>query len=325
MSNKNFRLYDYIDIDVKTAQKLFSQYNKNIEIDRLELIPEGLSTSNYIVYTKNSQTKYLLKIYPENGGNSQIEVASYKYAKKYVNVPNIYFFDNSKRDYNRAYVIMDYIDGITLKKYIIKNKKFPENIVYDMASSLALLHNREYKRRALLDKDLNIHKVLPSIKILFENNLNSFAGNHIKNEIKKDILDFIIQKEDMLKKLDSKFVYSHGDFYPSNILIDSSDTVWFIDFEYSLSSSIYLDIGKFFRDRSSMDMYMTQDVYDSFFEGYNSSAKNILTNDWIKLSRLNDMVTMLGLINKKSVPHEWVKEIEEAIINTMRILGPRAN
>lgn len=36
--------------------------------------------------------------------------------------------------------------------------------------------------------------------------------------------------------------------------------------------------------------------------------------------RLMDMVGMLGLINKKSVPDGWVKEIEKAIVHTMKIL-----
>ncbi|WP_425448808.1 aminoglycoside phosphotransferase family protein [Dethiothermospora halolimnae] len=320
MSNKNSRLYNYIDIDVTTAQKLLAEYDKSIEIDKLELIPQGMSTSNYIVYTKDSQIKYLLKIYPESGGNSQIEVSSYRYAKEYINVPNIYFFDDRKTVYNRAYVIMDYIDGITLKKYIIKNKKFPKDIVYDIASSLASLHNREYESRGLLNKNLNIQEILPPIKTLYKKNLNSFAGDHINSEIKKDILDFIEENQDMLKKMDSQFVYSHGDFHPSNILIDNSDTPWFIDFEYSLSSSRYLDIGKFFRDRPAIDKYRTQDVYDNFFKGYNSSAKQPLSSDWIKLARLIDIVAMLGLINKKKVPDKWVKEIEESIIKTMGIL-----
>ncbi|MBS4539004.1 aminoglycoside phosphotransferase family protein [Clostridium sp. D2Q-11] len=321
MSNKTARLYDYIDIDIKMVHKIFAEYDSKIKINKLELIPEGLSTSNYIVHTNEPQIKYLLKIYPENGGNSEIEVSSYKYAKRYVVVPNIYFFDNTKKVYNKPYIIMDYIDGITLKEYIIKNKRFPEKMVYNIANSLALLHNREYENRALLDKHLNIEKVLPSIKAVYEKGLNSFAGNHINSKIKKDILEFITQNEDMLKKLDSQFVYSHGDFNPSNILVDNKESIWFIDFEYSLSSSIYLDIGKFFRDRTDIDKYMTKEIYDNFFRGYNSSAKILLTNDWIKLVRLMDMISMLGLINKKSVPDEWVSEIEEAIIKTMSILG----
>lgn len=323
MSNKNVRLYDYINIDEKTAQKLFSQYDTKAEVVGLQLIPEGLSTSNYIINIKNTTKKFLLKIYPEGGGNSALEVASYIYAKQHVNVPNIYFFDNSEKVYDRPYIIMDYIDGISLKKYVIKNKKFPEKIAYNIGGNLALLHNRKYGNRALLDEDLNIKKILPPVSTLYEKYLNGIAGTHIRSEIKNNVLKFITENKDMLKKLDSIYVYSHGDFNSSNILIDNKENVWFIDFEYSLSAPIYLDIGKFFRD-NDMNKYRGKNIYDSFISGYNALAKHPASNDWIKLARLIDMGGMLALINKKSVPDGWVKEIEDSIIHTIRILKNEA-
>ncbi|MCM1989120.1 aminoglycoside phosphotransferase family protein [Oceanirhabdus seepicola] len=321
MGNKDVRLYEHITIDKKTAQKLFSQYDNKIELTNLTLIPEGMSTSNYIVDIKNSSKKYLLKIYPEGGGNSAIEAASYSYAKQYVNVPNIHLFDNSKKIYNNPYVIMDYIEGMSLKEYIIKNKKFPNKIAYDIGSKLALLHRREYKNRGLLNKNLDIKKNLPPITDLHEQFLNGIPGTHINSKIKNELLESIDKNKELLKKLDTTFVYSHGDFYPANILIDNKDnSVWFIDFEYSLSAPIYYDIGKFFRDRAYMDKYGDKSTYDNFIRGYNEHAKNKVSDDWIKISRLADMTGMLSLINKENPPMEWVKGIEDALKRTLRIL-----
>jgi len=320
VTNKNVRLYDYINIDKKTAQKLFSEYDKKAEVAHFQLIPEGLSTSNYIITIKNTTKKYLLKIYPEGGGNSRIEVSSYRYAKEHINVPNIHFFDDSKKVCSRPFVIMDYIDGVNLKKYIINNKRFPEKIAYNIGGNLALLHSREYEHRALLNEDLDIEKILIPISKVQENHLNGIPGTHIRNEIKEDVLQFISENKEMLKKLESGFVYSHGDFNLSNILIDNKETAWFIDFEYSLSAPVYYDMGKFFRDSDDMNKYREKNIYDNFISGYNSSAKYPVSNDWIKLSKLMDITGMLGLINKKDVPNNWVIEIEEAIIRAMRIL-----
>ncbi len=58
MSNESIRLHDFITIDIKTVQKLFSEYDCKIEVTNLRLITEGLSTSNYIVDTKNIQLEY---------------------------------------------------------------------------------------------------------------------------------------------------------------------------------------------------------------------------------------------------------------------------
>lgn len=64
MGNGNIRLFDQINIDLKIAQKLFSQYDSKIEVTNLVLIPEGMSTSNYIVDVKNASKKYLLRFTP---------------------------------------------------------------------------------------------------------------------------------------------------------------------------------------------------------------------------------------------------------------------
>ena len=106
----------------------------------------------------------------------------------------------------------------------------------------------------------------------------------------------------------------------TNILIDSKEKAWFIDFEYSLSAPIYYDIGKFFSDSVDMDKYRGKHTYDNFINGYNAWAKHPAPADWIKLARLMDITGMLALINKKSVLDGWVNGIEDAIIHTMSVL-----
>ncbi|WBW98822.1 aminoglycoside phosphotransferase family protein [Oceanirhabdus sp. W0125-5] len=321
MGNKNVRLYEHINIDKEEVQEIFYKYDSKLEVINYILIPEGLSTSNYIIEIKNSSKKFLLKIYPEGRGNSEIEVASYNYIKEYVNVPNIYLFDESKTIYNKPYVIMEYINGITLKEYIINNKKFPDNIAYDIGRILALIHKREYKEMGLLDKNLDIAKSLIPVANLHEYYLNGVAGTHIDSKIKNEILEFIDESTEMLKELERTYVYSHGDFYPSNILIENKgNSLWVIDFEYSLSAPIYYDIGKFFRQREEIDKYIEKSTYENFINGYNTYGKNKVSKEWFKLAKLLDMTGMLALINKKNPPIEWVKAIENVLVNSLKIL-----
>jgi tRNA A-37 threonylcarbamoyl transferase component Bud32 len=316
----NVRLNNHVVIDKKTAQKLFSIYNPKAEVVHLQLIPEGMSTSNYIIHLQNTPLKYLLKIYPENGGNSAVEVASYQYAKQYVNVPQIHLFNRNKKVFYRPYLIMDYVDGMSLSAYVNHHRRFPDKIAYNIGSKLALLHHREYETMALLNENLDIQKALLPIAILHEYYLNGIAGSHISSAVKDDVLKFISANKEMLKRLELIFVFSHGDFGPQNILIDNQDNVWFIDFEYSLAAPIYYDIGKFFRSRESMNPYMVPSTYENFISGYNAVAKHPVPDDWIKLALLIDITSMLALINKAKIPDGWAEEIEEEIIQTMRIL-----
>ncbi len=236
-------------------------------------------------------------------------------------MPKIHLFDESKKVYDKPYVIMDYIDGSTLKEYVIKNKKFPDKIAYDIGSKLALLHSKEYKNRGLLNKNLDIIKNLGLITGRHEHYLKGIPGTHINSKIKNQLLEFIDKNKALIKRLETTFVYSHGDFNPSNILINNIDSsVWFIDFEYSLAAPIYLDIGKLFRDRPSMDKYIEKSAYDNFINGYNTHAKNKVSDDWLKLSKLMDMIGVLALIDKENSPSGWVKEIESELKHTLRIL-----
>ncbi|WDV47769.1 aminoglycoside phosphotransferase family protein [Clostridiaceae bacterium M8S5] len=319
MTNKNVRFYSYVNLDLKTVQKLFSKFDTKIKVKSIELITEGLSTTNYIVEAEDSPKKYLLKIYPVDGERTDLEVASFLYAKQFIRVPSIYLYDDSKQICGNKYVIMEYINGTTLKDYIITNKKFSDDIAYDIGRNLVLLHRREYPCRGLLDKELNIKEQLSSMHEVYYKLLGGVVAKHIDRNVKEELLEFIDSNDDLIKELDSNSVFSHGDFYPSNIMIDSSKTVCFIDFEYSLSAPIYSDIGKFFRDRD-FDKYRTNNTFDSFAKGYNDNARNKLPDNWIKLSRLNDITSMLSLINQESPPAGWIKSIETSIIHTMKIL-----
>ncbi len=42
MSNEGVRLNDFITIDIKTVQKLFSEYDSKIEVTNLRLVTERL-------------------------------------------------------------------------------------------------------------------------------------------------------------------------------------------------------------------------------------------------------------------------------------------
>lgn len=320
MSSENVRLYDYFDVDKETVQMLFFKYNPKAQVESLQLIPEGSSTTNYIIGIRNSSKKYLLKIYPENGGNSSLEVSSYMYAKEFVNVPEIHLFDDSRKAYIRPYVIMDFIEGTALNRYVINNKAFPAKIAFEIGNKLASLHSRKYETMALLNANLEIQKVLLPVTTLHEHYLSGAPGAYISAETRNDVLEYVSKNKDMMAKLKSEFVYSHGDFSPGNILIDKYNDIWFIDFEYSLSAPIYYDIGKFFRDRLEMNRYMGKDTYDAFISGYNASAKHPASDDWIKLARLMDMTSLLHLLNYESALKCWATDIEEEIKHTMRVL-----
>jgi Ser/Thr protein kinase RdoA (MazF antagonist) len=317
MSQNNHRLFDFKSVSSEVIHAIFSKYNNQLLIQNVAPITVGMSTSNYMI--EASSKRYLLKIYPKNNDHSNIEITAYNHAYYIIKVPEVLHFDNSKTLIDNTYAIFQYIDGMTLKQYVLKNNGFSNNIAYKIGSMLALLHRKEYACTALLNDNLSIKKQIAQFENQSKSFLDGIPGKYLNEIVKRDLEHFIEANRHLISRISEKNVFCHGDFIPSNILIDLYDSPWFIDFEYCLSVPRYYDIGKFFRTRESYSKYIDDAAKRAFAQGYNAMSKSTLPEDWYKLSKIADIVVMLSLINRENIPRNWIKEIEEEIIVTMNM------
>lgn len=317
MSQNNDRLFDFKSVDTDDIHAIFSKYNNRLLIQNIAPITAGMSTSNYMVEASNK--KYLLKVYPKSNDHSDIEIAAYKHTHHIIKVPEVLHFDNSKTIIDNTYAIFQYIDGLTLREHVSQNKGFSTNVAYKIGSMLALLHRKEYTCTALLNDDLCIKKQITPFENQYKFFLDGIPGKHLNEIVKRDLEHFISTNSHLIERISEKNVFCHGDFIPSNILIDAYDTPWFIDFEYCFSVPCYYDIGKLFRTRENYSEYIDDKTKGHFAEGYNSMSQRTLPEDWYKLSKIADISVMLALINRKNIPHNWIDEIEEEIIKTMNL------
>lgn len=319
MSNDE-RLFEFQILANNTLKELVKAYNEKAIIKSITPLTKGMSTSNYVVQLEGNTKRYVLRIYPLNNDHSQLEISAYNYAKTMIRVPEIYFFDNSKRIIPYPYIIMEFIEGLTLGEFISENNGFPDSVVHSISSSLALLHQTEYTHMALLDENLRIKENFEPITSQYHTLFNGLAGTHINPSTKEKFLHFISSNVELVKQVASNHVFSHGDFIFSNIMVTPSLQTCFIDYEYCFSAPIFYDIGKFFRTRTNVERYIGVDTISAFFEGYNSKAKKPLPKEWYIYSRLADVATMLHLINKPIVPEGWGLAIGTEIEKTLDLL-----
>ncbi|MBU5311356.1 aminoglycoside phosphotransferase family protein [Tissierella carlieri] len=317
MSQNNYRLFDFESVDTESIHAIFSKYNNRLLIQNIVPIIAGMSTSNYIIEARNK--KYLLKVYPKDNDHSDIEIAAYKYAHNIIKVPEVLHFDNSKAIIDNTYAIFQYIDGFTLREYVSKNKGFSNDVAYKVGSMLALLHGKEYTCTALLNVDLCIKNQIIQFQNQYEFFLDGMPGRHLNEKVKRDLGHFIDANRHLIERISEKNVFCHGDFIPSNILIDVYESPWFIDFEYCFSVPCYYDIGKLFRSRENYSQYIDDKIKSNFAKGYNAMSQRTLPDDWYKLSKIADIAVMLALINKENIPRDWIEGIEEEIIETMNL------
>lgn len=319
MSRNDQRLFDLKSISIETAQHIFSRHFCRGHIAHIEAITAGASTSNYKV-TKEDGTSFLLRVYPEDNDHSAMEVSAYSYLKNLINVPEILVYDNSRIDLPLSCVLMQFIEGITLREYILLKGFVGKGISSSIGESLGLIHRREFPAMAILGPDFNVQKPLGSLRGSFEQYLNGIPGMYLSDEVKRKVFLLVNSSEELFARTDCEFVLSHGDFNFQNILIDKDESPWIVDFEYCFSAPRYYDIGKFFRsggigiDKSSLA--------EGFVSGYNCVSSYRLPDDWLKLAKLIEIQAMLALINREKLPDGWIESIEEEMTRNIQIVQP---
>jgi len=301
------------EIEEHEMDILIENMCKELIVEEITLITEGLSTTNYKVGVKHQKQQYLVKLYPLNRSDNIIESAFMSKLRGIINVPKIHIFDTSKTLIKYDYMIMDFIEGNTLSHYIKEHMTFHNNLAYQLGSSLSKIHDHKFNRMGLLDEQHKIKKTLIPISELITFYQSTHTGSHLSvNSVKH--LEFIDSKyKEILRNIDRDCVLSHGDFNPNNIIVDEMLNLWFIDFEYSMSAPKYYDIGKFFRKRSNYNDYMTADTINSFRKGYQETSQDSLPINWLEYSIVVDITSLLGLINKKETHKEWVDYVEKTI------------
>lgn len=314
--NNNDRLFNFKYADEKTIEKLFYLFKKQKQSISIEPITTGASTSNYKI-TTHEDKNYLLRIYPTENDHSSLELSTYSFVKDFLNVPEVLFYDNSKFNFPLAYTFLEYIEGCTLKEYLLKTKKIDENIPFSIGAALGLLHEHKFNEMGILDNNFSIIKPLGTFEELINKYLNEVAGTHLSLETKEKIASLLLNKSHLISQIEEEYVLSHGDFNFSNIIIDKDNEPWFIDFEYCFSAPKYYDIGKFFRSNIGIDK---NSLSEKFFSGYNSVSSKFLPSNWFLLSKFMEIQTLLALINRKNLPTGWIEEVEKEILLNIYIL-----
>lgn len=163
--------------------------------------------------------------------------------------------------YNGVYI--DYVEGTLLSQYMS---------VSSFLNLLSIILN--FKNKKYRTFNINNH-----FEILDKNNLNEFMSiriNYIKNELLKYEDEFIKNAS-----------FSHGDTILSNIIEDSSRSLWFIDNNMDIEASSYiLDLGKL---RMSLDNY--EHIF--FNATYIKDSYKKLLDNLLKEQGLYDIVLLV--------------------------------
>ena len=305
MDNFWERSIPFYNLQANEMTKIFNEFKKGLTIFDFAPINVGCRNSNYKVRTDKGT--FLLRICPPHEENYKKEEIISKVFSNIINVPELYFVSENNF-LKRAYLIYDFIDGVSMQHMILNHGKVENDIIRQVAESAAYIHNSPIKNEGQFYNDYPPFLTWYDL-FLKEENVLMRLGDDLIIRIKR----LIENKKEELSEIDKYNSFIHSDFRPANMIVDKYNKAFIVDFEYSVFGHTLADIGQFFR----YSKYFLYEQFKEFEEVYNSYSAWKLPPNWIELSKLRDLVNPLQMLGEKqNLPNKYA-DLKEIVIDTL--------
>lgn len=264
-----------------------------------EVISDGCANFNIKICLKDNSKLYILRIYMRDEDAAFREQQLSSLLKLSIPIPIVNFVG----DYDHyRFAIAEFLPGITLRELLLSNEPHSvSEIMFEVGVVLSKIASRVFCSSGFLNEDLTVVS-----KVVHENYL-TFAKECLKNQMVIDHLDanLILRINLLLEQLfnflpsSNKSNLVHGDFDPSNILVDKINGDWKItgvlDWEFAFSGSVMCDVANMLRYAHQMPIVFT----DAFINGLKSGGINLPENWRITCDLLN-LISLLDCLARSN-------------------------
>ncbi|SHF19160.1 Phosphotransferase enzyme family protein [Caldanaerobius fijiensis DSM 17918] len=244
-----------IHMDEKIVKQIFLQNNLG-EVKSIKKIEIGFTNKVYLI-----NNEFILKVCEdeENEDNFEKEVFFYDFFKDKIPVPQISVYDNSKKVYNKFFMIYPKIQGDNLySKWHLMSNSERRDIIRQLCEILRVINKSSYEeftKRFKLNSSVNWHdRILDQI----QNSLKKIEDKKIiSTEFVQAIKNFIKENHNVLTEQKIALVYWDAHF--DNILIQGNIIVGILDFERTNLSSIDFALDTIRRMAEYPKKYMSKE------------------------------------------------------------------
>jgi hypothetical protein len=308
MDNVWERSVPFFRVSNSDLSEIFHKYDPSLMVFSFEKVGVGCRNSNFVVKTNGGY--FFLRIFPhgERGYLNEKAVSGVLHNK--INIPQLHFVTELD---NRGCLIYEYINALSLQSRFSKNVRLDNDIIRQAAESAAIIHNfKSDDFPGLLKADF------PPFYQWYDLFLNNArAAERIGPEAVERVRRLIADSDAKLPEIDRYKTFIHGDFRPANMLIDSQNRVFIVDWEFPGDGHMLADVGQFFRYRSCFD-----NEHLSVFETeYNKHALVSLPRGWYQLSKLRDLVNPLQMMGEKAELPLKFQDLKNLILDTLDYFG----
>lgn len=303
------RCIPFFSINKEVADLLLKSYRKDLKVKSITRMKEGCRNTNYALEVEGLNHKLLLRIFNEDDESYKRERNLLQKIEDIIPVQEVYYIGKHELIENRTFGIYKFIEGCSLREYVLKENEISKEFICDIARVLAVLHNNSYESIGFLDDNLKVHEKLPPLESWYEMFLGERARKRLGEDVSEKIIKLVEDKKDFLKELDTASCLVHGDFQGANILIKDHRLICVLDWEFSMAGHRLADIAQFFR----YEEYFNEKLLREFEREYNKYANIQLEKEWYNLGKLRDLATLVQMIGTKEDLPEKYKDLKKLI------------
>ncbi len=295
-------------VDLATVAEEFGFDINKLKISKLS---GGFMNANYLL---KGNRQAVLRVIATNEESARREAALVELAyQNEIKVPKFYDLKVFK---GKAYVLYEYMPGITLEDFLLTRKEVSKKTFLDLGSELGKIHSISFASNGFFNEQLKIAEPISDIDKFGIDYMNRVIPNipdeRLSKEIKERLHKLIQDKWEFVSQSSISNRLTHFDFNPKNILVsEDGELKAILDWEFGMAANCIADLGNFLRFTYDYPDFSK----DTFIQGYERVLN--LPEGWEDASRLLDLISMCGFLERKENYPETFKTAKMIVENTL--------
>lgn len=291
-----------------------------------ELITTGLANTNVRVWLSGYDGSFVLRVNTRDASAAKRECAITRYLAAHqpaFPVPELCYCD---ADSSPPYSIWRFVSGELLQT-LFHTLPAPEliEIAASCGQTLAPLAQHRFAKSGGLSAELEVtheygepSRFVP--EFIREALFNQRAGQRLGLDLRDALWRVVERASPELAELDGRYSLVHGDYKRSNLLLARVKGNWrvaaVLDWEFAFAGPALVDAGLFLRAGSALPPGFAA----AFVAGYRAAGGKLPT-EWLRLSRLIDLLSQMTFLNEEAERPRVVAETIGVVKETLRILS----